>query len=472
MMNIIRNLSLRPQIRTWGYYGSLISVLFLCLLSYQLSDFVESKHTEFISQVGSFTVVQYTLMALFMLLAWGLSSEKLRIKDYKTLLVVAITARVLLIDIDPYTSNDVDRYLFDGRIAYEGIDPYRVSHDDPQLTELRAQWQPPQEHAAYVTIYPPLALALFSLSASFGVDYAQLVWKLILLIASIATVFITALTLQHIGKLQHLPLIALSPLLIMETGVGLHLDTLSALAVSVVLFLWQKKRLAWCGIAIGVGMSLKVLPMMLLLPLIFIQRKLKMIGLLLICSFGTVAVIYSFTLLWGYHPVGSIGVFFEKWRFASPLFISLASFLSGIKIFSVILFIAAFVCSVIAYVTYSAQSVTKCDRNIVLVCMQLSLALPLLLSPVVFPWYLMPLIPLLALRPNIYLIIWTMLMPFTYEVLNAFLHNQQWQPAQWPVLLLGLFYLFTAYKVSHWLFTNRVEIMKSFSRSFSIINKK
>ncbi len=472
MISTFQRFTITPQVKIWGYYGSLTAVLLLSMLSSQLSDLVATRNTTHIERIGSYIIVQYSLMAVFMLVAWALSPKKLQIKDYKILLIVALATRVVLIDVAPYTSNDVDRYLFDGRIAYEGIDPYRVSHDDPQLIDLRAQWQPPQEHASYVTIYPPLALGLFSLSSSFGVDDAQLAWKLILLTASILTVWVTALSLQHIGKLQHLPLVALSPLLIVETGIGLHLDALSTLAVITAAFLWQKKLLAWCGVAIGIGMSLKILPMMMLLPLIFIQKQLKPIGLLLICSFGIVAIVYGFTLILGYQPVGSISIFFEKWRFASPLFTTLATFLTGLQILSVMLTIAVIVCSVIAYVCFSARNVLDNNQNIIFSCLQLSLALPLLLSPVAFPWYLMPLIPLLALQPNIYLIIWSLLMPFTYEVLNAFLHSQQWRPAQWPIVLLGILYLFTVFKLSHWFFLNRSTLTKNFSRSMSIINKK
>jgi hypothetical protein len=54
----------------------------------------------------------------------------------------------------------------------------------------------------------------------------------------------------------------------------------------------------------------------------------------------------------------------------------------------------------------------------------------------------MPLVPLMALYPNRYLIMWTLLMPLTYEVISQFICCQIWQPAQWPIWLLGLLQLF------------------------------
>lgn len=471
-MNLIRfNGTINSSVKAWIYYGSLIGVLLLSFASYFIADVAQKQTTHLIGNVGSYVMWQYSLMALFMLLAWYSSSNLLQLKNYKALFFIAIVARVLLLDIAPYSSNDVDRYLFDGRIAYEGYDPYQVSHDNPQLTELRKEWQPPQEHAKYVTLYPPLSLALFTFSSSFGVENAQKVWQLILLTAGLLTLWIMGLVLKKAKKLKHLPLVALSPLLILETGVGLHLDALSTLTVIGAIYLWQHKKLAWCGAVIGIGMSIKVLPLMLLLPLFFIQRCFKKASALVINSLLMVVLIYGTTYALGFYPVGSIGVFFEKWRFASPLFSLINEQLSNGQIMALVLTIVGLFASAIAYFCYKSSFCHNClknkklsskslsgqglssedfsnkekeqNNNTIYACLQLSVALPLLISPVVFPWYLMPLVPLLALWPNKYLIIWMLIMPLTYEVLGEFLANQIWEPAQWPIVILGIFYLFT-----------------------------
>ncbi|GAA59131.1 hypothetical protein P20652_0990 [Pseudoalteromonas sp. BSi20652] len=84
--------------------------------------------------------------------------------------------------------------------------------------------------------------------------------------------YVSALVLKKANKLNNLALVALSPLLILETGVGLHIDAFSALAVIVAIYFWQRQSLLYCGIAIGIGMSLKILPVMLLLPLFFYKN--------------------------------------------------------------------------------------------------------------------------------------------------------------------------------------------------------
>jgi len=418
-------------------YYCLLGVLALTLSSYYLSSIAVNNQ----EGVGFYTIAQYSVMTLLMLLAWKLSPTSSKLLDYKGLFFIAVIARVALLGIEPYTSNDVDRYLFDGRIAVEGFDPYRVSHNAPELKVLREQWQPPLEHAKYVTLYPPLALAFFSISASAGIDNAIIFWKLILLTAGLMTLWLTAKVLQHANKLKHIALVALSPLLILETSVGLHLDALSTLAVIGAIYCWQRNWIARTGVVIGLGALIKVLPLMLLLPLIFTLKNIKQLTALVLSAFITIVSIYLITISLDFHPVGSIGIFFEKWRFGAPLFVVLDNFLSGHQILAVMIALSALICSLVAYLCWHyRQSIT--DNNVLLFgAMQLVIAMPLIVSPVTFPWYLMPLIPLMALYPNRYLIIWTLLMPLTYEVIGQFICCQIWQPAQWPLWLIGLLQL-------------------------------
>ena len=69
--------------------------------------------------------------------------------------------------------------------------------------------------------------------------------------------------------------------------------------------------------------------------------------------------------------------------------------------------------------------------------MRRALAIPLLISPVVFPWYLVPLVPLIALRPSGFWIAWATAVPLTYEVIDRFDSVGTWQPASWQLWIIG-----------------------------------
>ena len=421
----------------------LLKGVFLLIIAYSLvlSSNLEAAHR--LDFFGARVVSQYTLASLVMLMLWWVSLRQNVLNlvpprnNIISFLVVGVVARLLLLMSDVYTSNDVSRYLFDGRIAFEGFDPYRLAHDAPELSELRAQWSPPDEHAKYVTLYPPMALALFSFAASFGVKGSLLAWKLITLFASIATLLIGAKVLVRANKAQHLPLLALSPLLILEAGEGLHLDIITALAVISAVYFWQAKKLSLVGVFIAVGGALKILPLALLLPFLLCLESWKHRAILFFSAAFTWFAIYLSSVTLGFKPVGSLSIFFEKWRSGSALFLWLEPHMSVLSL--VTLLFALVLLAYAGIVFYMLQS-----RNInddLILCLQYAMAIPLLVSPVIFPWYLLPLLVLLALRPNLPLIVWSISMPFLYEVLSQFLCCQHWAPADWPVHLIGFSFI-------------------------------
>lgn len=422
--------------------------------SYFFAETFQSDNSDAKSQLGHWTLLQYGLASLAMIFVWrslipnthDLSysplniprsrlSQTLSLYDVRWIIFAGVVARLLLIPIEGYTSNDVSRYLFDGRLWWEGFDPYSISHDAAELVVLREQWAPPAEHAAYVTIYPPLALSIFTLSASVGVEWASLVWKIIIASASIATVFICALILQKRQALHHLPLIALSPLLILETGVGGHLDSLTTLSVAAALWYWQKERWLACAIIIGLGTLIKFLPLVLLGPIFLALSSWKQRGLLTAGFLVTLVIGYALIITAGLHPIGSLSVFFEKWRFGSPLYNSLAFFISPEKMSITIPLLTIFAMAMVGLYILKDSPTSKKTKS--LHGMQMTFAIPLLLSPVVFPWYLMPLVPLMMLSPKAYLLLWLSLAPLTYEVLGQFACCNLWQPATWPLWVLG-----------------------------------
>lgn len=425
----------RPKSNPKLHYLSLLGAVTCVSLSLWLGDQDWSQHTSL--KLGWLSIVQYSLLAVFMLISWATSARSNDYLDYKWLIVAAIFIRVILIPVEPYTSNDIDRYLFDGKVAISGFDPYRIAHDAEPLEALRQSWQPPAEHASYVTLYPPAALALFSLSASMGLDYAVLTWKTLVTLASLGTLALMLLVLKKCALLRHIPFIALSPILILEAGVGAHVDAFSALAVSAALYCWLNKRIVLTGVSIALGALCKMLPILLLAPLVMSVFNLRQASRLI---FGTVVTLiagYGLAFSVGLQPIGSLATFFQKWRNGSPLFNFLESYLAAPLLLPSIILLALTSLLAVCYLSWKSS---KQQKNSLLNgrTLQWALAIPLLLSPVVFPWYLMPLVPLFAVLPNAFLLLWLVLLPLSYEVQNEFACCGIWAPQSWPITVLGI----------------------------------
>ncbi len=344
-------------------------------------------------------------------------------------LCAGVLARALLAACPPFTSNDIERYLWDGRVLLEGFDPYRWAPDSSALAGLRAWWPTPAEHAAHTTLYPPGALVAFAIAASAGPALGVVVWKIGLALASIATVSVMVRLLRERRLDRHVPLVALSPLLVLEAGIGGHVDALSALGVATALYFAHRQCPGIAGAALGIGALLKALPAFAIVPLALrfdrgAARVAGAAGSVIVCGF-------ALALCTGLHPVGSLFVFFERWRFGSPLFAALA----GLGVESappglLLLLIGSLV--VVAWLAYRGRGVPA---------LQAALAIPLLLSPVVFPWYLTPLVPGLALAPSATLLAWLTAIPLTYEVIGEFAASGVWRPAAWPLWCIAAAWL-------------------------------
>jgi len=397
-----------------------------------------------LESLGWRVIAQYTIASTLMLIIWkGLPPASAKFSPTFYLLLAGISARLILIFVDPYTSNDVTRYLFDGRLALEGFDPYRVPHDAPELISLRDQWAPPEEHAKYVTLYPPLALGLFSFAASAGSTAAIFIWKALIASASIGVLMLGFKILQRQDKLRHLPLLALSPLLILEAGEGLHLDIITALSVLAAVYFWQSRKLVLVGIFIAVGGLLKILPMVLLLPFFIVLNHWRDRFTLVFTALGIWSSVYLLSFYLGFRPIGSLTIFFEKWRSGSALFLWVEPHVSSISM--LVLALSLMILGFTSIAWYLGRSSLNHSNKIdvgldskLFLSLQLMMAFPLIISPVIFPWYLLPLMALLALRPNVFMIVWSLSIPLLYEAIGQFTCCNNWAPADWPIHIIGL----------------------------------
>lgn len=367
----------------------------------------------------------YLVLTALMGGVW-MTSRSAPAAEQRWTLAAGLLARVLLVAVPAFTSSDVVRYLWDGRAALAGIDPYRVV-PNTAAPVLPAAWPMPLVHTNLPTIYPPGAIALFALCASFGSVWSPWLWKALVLSASIVTVVVTDRALGAARVRRHLPLVALSPLLILEGGVGAHLDVIAALSIAGAIILAQRKRAALTGVALGLGALVKFLPAVAAVPLaVALGRRdgaRLVAGAAAVCAVG-----YAAAFLVGFHPLGSLLVFFRASRFGSPLAAAHAAM--GESNITLMLSIAVAAISIGIIGLRSRHGRWP-------IHVQYALAIPLVLSPVVFPWYLSPLVPALALAPSAFAIAWMTVLPFSYEVIDRLDSLGVWQPAPWLPWIVG-----------------------------------
>lgn len=200
--------------------------------------------------------------------------------DWRLLLGLAVGARLALAFAEPMLSDDIYRYVWDGRVAAAGINPFVWAPADPTLAGLRDQVIWPQvNHPEVPTIYPPAAQALFWLNAVLGGGVALL--KLLLIGCELALGALVAVVLRRTGATaarlrRALVVYGLCPLVIVEIAWSGHVDVLAwmALAAALVVFMrvasWRAAAAA--GVLLGVSVAAKFLGV-LALPLLVSDRE-------------------------------------------------------------------------------------------------------------------------------------------------------------------------------------------------------
>lgn len=177
-----------------------------------------------------------------------------------------ILFRLVVLPTPVRLSSDPYRYLWDGRVQWAGVNPYRHPPAAPELAHLRDETIYPNiNRPTRRTVYPPGAEALFALVAAVAPG-SLAAWRVFLLACEIAT---GGLLLRLLARMARPPtaviLYAWAPLVVYEGVQAAHLD-LAFLPLLLLALLWrQEGRMAAAGAALGAAVLIKLYPAALLL---------------------------------------------------------------------------------------------------------------------------------------------------------------------------------------------------------------
>ena len=180
-------------------------------------------------------------------------------------LVFAVLLRLAILFAPPYLSDDVYRYVWDGRVQASGINPYRYIPAEPQLAHLRdAEIYPRINRREYArTIYPPVAQMIFFVVTRFGETVT--VMKAAMVGFEVVAVWALVLLLAGVGlPPQRVLLYAWHPLILWEIAGSGHCDAIAIAFIALALVARQRGRAAWAGAALAGAALVKLYPIVLL----------------------------------------------------------------------------------------------------------------------------------------------------------------------------------------------------------------
>ena len=256
-------------------------------------------HSKGVADIVWFLKLVLIQLLIYFAVAW----LSLRTKDSHALLLLglifAALFRLSILFSPPYLSDDIYRYIWDGRVQSTGINPYRYIPADELLAKLRDdKIYPNINRRDYArTIYPPVAEAAFLLITSFSESVTWMkavmvgceaiaVWALIQLLASFGF------------ARQRVLIYAWHPLVVWEFAGSGHVDALAIALIALALLVRRKRGETLTGLLLACATCVKLFPAV-LFPAFYKRWSWKMP----LAFVGTIVLTYL-----PYLSVGPLGV--------------------------------------------------------------------------------------------------------------------------------------------------------------------
>ena len=242
---------------------ALVSCVLYALFAYDL------ERTEYIKLVGLYTF-------LFALFYW-------LVKEYgnntKLLTYLAFLFRAVFILAIPNLSQDFYRFIWDGSMILEGLNPYLYTVESfivkgefpvDNAQELYAGMG--QLNAGHYTNYPPinqLCFILANLLPGQSILSSVIGLRLIIIAADFGTLYFGKKLLANLNLPVHnIFWYVLNPFIIIELTGNLHFEGVMIFFLVWSLYLLQQGKWQWSAVILALSISTKLIPL-LFLPLVF-----------------------------------------------------------------------------------------------------------------------------------------------------------------------------------------------------------
>ena len=308
------------------------------------------------------------------LLRFGLPGGRRSWPAFFVLLV--LVPRLFALHLTP--SDDVARYVWEGRILREGFNPFAITPEDPRLAAYRDAVYPLINHKDMPAIYPPVAQAVFVLLST--VTRSVEGYRLFLAGVELLAVGLMFPWLRALGlPRERVALYALNPLVILGIAGHGHLDSLQILLLVAGLWLWARRREGGAMVLVTLAGLVKFLAFF-ALPFLVRRRTLKYLPL---CGGIVLASYLPFCILEGAFSFGNLGHYLGVFEYYSLTFAPLR-FLFG----------TAGAHAVTAAVLAGALAALWLTRTRPEPAMAPFLLLVTLMNTTVHYWYLLPVLAL------------------------------------------------------------------------------
>ncbi len=263
------------------------------------------------------------LLTLFLLfLAFALYARAAKRLEHVAatplILLVAAVLRLLLLPLPPTLSDDVLRYVWDGKVVRSGLNPYLLAPEAPELEHLRDELWQRMPHRQVPTVYPPLALAVFCIASVLPRPLLSV--KVLLVLVELAGCWLLILTARRLGLASGRAIwYCWNPLVCLEVAAMGHVDAMvvTATAAAVYFLAGTRRRPLTAGAAAAAGGLSKLVP---LVALPMWARQSRRPGVYFVAAVGLVSLfVLPIIISAGGVPPGLV-TYGVSWEFNGPIY--------------------------------------------------------------------------------------------------------------------------------------------------------
>jgi len=300
-------------------------------------------------------------------------------RQFLLIFFIAILCRLFFFEFP--ASYDVNRYIWEGYLFNQDINPYLHAPDDPALKSFVNSIWHDINHKDKTACYPPMMIYFFSLLVT--ISKSPLFFKSVIMLFDIAVIPILALLFRSRKiDFKYLMIYALNPLVfVFISGEG-HLDAIQIFFICLALYFLNIKKDGWSFFALGCAVMSKYYGLI-LFPFFVNSRNWKKSFIMFIPFITFIPFLHS-----GASILSSLMAFGTNMHYNDSLAVLLRLFFgpNAVLVSIVILFICLSIIFLLVHDTLKSS--------------YLAIACLLLLIPTLHPWYIALVTPFLVISPS------------------------------------------------------------------------
>ena len=334
-------------------------------------------------------------------------------------LALAAVWHLLFLRMPPGSDDDIHRYVWDGRVQRLGYNPYIVVPSEPAVASLHTSETRTLNNPEVPSPYPAGAQLFFRAVTSIHESIFAL--KVAFVVCDLAIVFVLLDVLRCTRQGEHWVLAyAWHPLLAIEVAGSGHVDIVGALLLLVSAAALLRRWRAVAALSFGLSVSVKFLPIV-LLPLYWRRVRMRDAALAVV----VVGLLYVPFFNHGRIPIGSLGTYVQRFRFNDPVFATLER-VAAPQLVAGVAVLVGFLTAI-----WMRRKAVAWSSD----AFAWPMAASLLCAPVVYPWYLLWLLPFIRSTSTVPIIIWTLSIIPTYYVWHLRTVGRPWLVPDWIMML-------------------------------------